>query len=282
MVQDSFQIADLRDDLRNMIEDLVETHPGNFDEAGYRYFDAPLVGFASASDDLFTEYKRIIGPFHWTPSQALEQVTGPDGPRAGTVVCWVLPITGRTRLSNARQERHPSLEWARTRNFGEKFNDKVRMAVTDFITTRGGHAIAPMLFDRWTRVRDPEAGIASNWSERHAAYAAGLGTFSLNRGFITPLGMAHRCGSVVTDIVIEPTRRPYKDHRENCLTCRGLQCGECIKRCPCGAITLTGQDKDKCDKYYRRALGALRKEYGVSITGCGLCQTGVPCENSIP
>jgi len=38
-------------------------------------------------------------------------------------------------------------------------------------------------------------GPASSWSERHAAYAAGLGTFSLNDALITPKGIAHRLGS---------------------------------------------------------------------------------------
>jgi epoxyqueuosine reductase len=31
---------------------------------GERGFDEPLVGFASAEDPLFAEYKRVIGPFH--------------------------------------------------------------------------------------------------------------------------------------------------------------------------------------------------------------------------
>ena len=29
-------------------------------------------------------------------------------------------------------------------------------------------------------------------------------------------------------------------------------------------------------------LGTKRAEYGVKITGCGLCQTKVPCEFEIP
>ncbi|MBP1696021.1 MAG: iron-sulfur cluster-binding oxidoreductase, partial [Deltaproteobacteria bacterium] len=31
---------------------------------GGRYFDSPLVGFASANDPLFKQYKKIIGRFH--------------------------------------------------------------------------------------------------------------------------------------------------------------------------------------------------------------------------
>ena len=60
-------------------------------------------------------------------------------------------------------------------------------------------------------------------------------------------------------------------------------CKTCATRCPAGAITAKGHDKDKCSEY---SYGVIRrdknKEYGVTITGCGLCQTKVPCEFEIP
>ena len=58
---------------------------------------------------------------------------------------------------------------------------------------------------------------ASLLSERHAAYAAGLGTFGLCDGLITPKGKAMRCGSVVARIQIAATPRPYEDHHAYCL-----------------------------------------------------------------
>jgi epoxyqueuosine reductase len=282
MDEETITASDVRDDVRRKIKNLAATHPANLDEAGYRYFGAPLVGFASASDPLFTEYKKIIGPFHWTPFEALGHAGPPEGILAGTVVCWVLPVTKIPRASNAKQKNTPSLEWARARNFGENFNNEVRKEVADFIVARGGYAIAPMLADGWAEVEDPVTGIASTWSERHAAYAAGLGTFGLNAGFITPVGVAHRIGSVVTDIVMEPSERPYRNHTENCLSGRGIECGACIARCPCGAISPEGHDKNRCSSFYNCSFEWLRKEYGVLVTGCGLCQTGVPCEGSIP
>jgi epoxyqueuosine reductase QueG len=54
-------------------------------------------------------------------------------------------------------------------------------------------------------------------------------------------------------------------------------------RCPAGAITTKGHDKNKCYDYvYSTARGSKSVEYGVKITGCGLCQTKVPCEYEIP
>ena len=62
-------------------------------EGGERYFDEPLVGFASAADPLFTEYKRIIGPFHRTPASFLATEPGAQAMLQGTVICWILPVT---------------------------------------------------------------------------------------------------------------------------------------------------------------------------------------------
>jgi len=42
------------------------------------------------------------------------------------------------------------------------------------------------------KVQDGPKGQFSNWSERHIAYVAGLGTFSLADSFITEKGAANR------------------------------------------------------------------------------------------
>ena len=274
---------DLRQALIQKVEHCVENDPANRSENGSPYFETPLVGFASADDDLFVRYKSIIGSFHWSPSEVLTLGCGSDAPAARTVICWVLPITEETRLSNRKEDRYPSRKWARTRHFGELFNDVLRQTVVDYIVELGECAAAPMLVDGWSRVNDPDIGIASTWSERHAAYAAGLGTFSINDGFITPKGIAHRVGSVVTNEVMEPSVQPYWDYRENCLTCRGKTCGVCMSRCPVGAISLNGHDKDLCHKYtYGPAFKDLSRKFEAEHIGCGLCQTDVPCESQIP
>jgi len=87
----------------------------------------------------------------------------------------------------------------------------------------------------------------------------------------------------VTDLVLEPSPRTFRDYRENCLTCRGQECGVCITRCPAGAISQAGHDKEACRRYsYGVVMEAVGAEYGVEIAGCGLCQTRVPCESRIP
>ena len=66
----------------------------------------------------------------------------------------------------------------------------------------------------------------SNWSERHAAYAAGLGTFGLCDGLITQVGKAVRVGSVVAQVAVPASKRPYGDHQAYCNHDKG--CRACI------------------------------------------------------
>ncbi len=263
---------------RFVLESPANRHP----ESVNPYFDAPLIGFAAIGDPLFLEYKRIIGDYHLTPLELLESASGPLRKVEGTVICWILPISFKTRASNRGQKRWPSREWAYTRNYGELFNNLLREHMVKFLTNIGQRGVAPILTGGWHMVKTSE-GLSSSWSERHAAYAAGLGTFSLNDGFITERGVAHRCGSVITDLVLPSSLRPYRGRVGNCLFYDKGQCGACIARCPADAISGDGHDKKKCYLYtYREITGAVGKEYCVDAVGCGLCQTGVPCESAIP
>ena len=245
-------------------------------------FETPIVGVADGDDPLFQQYKTVVGSFHLTPREVLSKSKPGVRPVKVSVVCWILPVSEATRISNRRQKAHPSKRWAYTRHYGEKFNDAVRRHLVQVLTSQGYTAVAPVL-EPYFKMDEVLSGWPSNWSERHACYAAGLGTFSLSDGFITPKGIAMRCGSVVTDAAIALTPRPYSKHTENCLFYRDGSCIKCIKRCPVGAITRAGHDKEKCRIYLLDTLSWLKQDYGVTgYTGCGLCQTAVPCEARIP
>ncbi len=212
-------------------------------------------------------------------------MTAAFGPQAAaaTVIVWSLPITRVTRESNRREERWPSRPWAQTRSFGEVCNVALRRHLIAFLSGHGHRALAPQLSPVWKEFGDTPVGIASAWSERHAAYAAGLGTFSLNDALITPRGIAHRLGSVVTDLIVAPSDRRWPDHRHNCLHYREGTCGLCIERCPVGALSRQGHDKYRCREYvYGEVPRAVGEQYQVPHTGCGLCQTRVPCEAQVP
>jgi len=250
---------------------------------GGKYWDKPLVGFASGTDPLFKEYKKIIGKFHQTPPEIFGLTFGQKKPKDLSVISWVLPTAEDIRKSNRKETKYPSRLWAHTRDFGEKFNVKLREHVVALLKKKGYKAVAPMISPHWRRLRSARVGIASTWSERHAAFACGLGSFGLSDGLITVKGKAMRLGSVVTDLPLTPSVKKYLHHQSNCLYYFNKTCKTCAARCPAGAITAKGHDKDKCFEYSYKTIAPSKKaEYGVSITGCGLCQTKVPCEFQIP
>jgi len=242
-------------------------------------FDEPLVRYADGDDPIFRDYKNIIDSSHFTPREIMAaSFPGEPAPEHVSVISWVLPITARTRESNRRQDRAPSRLWAFTRFYGEQFNDALREYVVSLVSEMGYRAAAPLLQACYDGGKKNEKGRFSNWSERHAAYAAGQGTFSLTDAMITDRGIAHRCGSVVTDLPLPASPRSAAGPYENCLYYRDGSCGICIRRCPAGAITREGHDKNKCWEYLHVTLKTKMKKYNIGIAGCGLCQTKVPCE----
>jgi len=247
---------------------------------GIPYFDTPLVGFADAHDRLFLEFKEIIGEFHLTPMEVLKR-SFPEHTATWdelSVISWILPISRPIRESNRQQTRSPSKAWSHTRTYGEEFNEQLRRHVVSFIQGQGFLAVAPVISPLFDFCQSNTVGFTSNWSERHVAYAAGLGTFSLSRGLITSKGVAMRCGSAVTNVKLNPTSRSYSDFQAYCLFYNSGTCGKCIERCPGRAISNEGHDKDLCFTYCQE----IWQKSNAEILGCGLCQTGVPCEAGIP
>jgi epoxyqueuosine reductase len=255
------------------------------------YWGEPLIGFAAGTDPLFSEYKTLIGPFHQSPREIISAALREKGRDLLlseidqiSVISWILPAAEDIRKSNRKESRYPSKLWAYMRLSGEACNDALRKHVAAFLENLGHVAVAPLLLPSFQSIRDEKVGWASPWSERHVAYACGLGTFSLSDGFITPKGIAIRIGSVVTLLKLAPSEKRYRHHKENCLFFRNEKCGKCIVRCPAGAITEKGHDKDRCRGYISESLKTKWAEYGLQSPSlaCGLCQTAVPCEFEIP
>jgi epoxyqueuosine reductase len=255
----------------------------------YAMWDKPLVKFADGDDPIFKEYKNIIAETHLTPREALAQGYGKkpgELPESISVISWVLPITEETRKSNRNETKVPSRLWSHTRWYGELSNDVLRKHMVEFLAAKGYMAVAPIL-QPYFKMFNNEKGAYTNWSERHAAYAAGLGTFSLSDGFITERGIAHRCGNVVTSMVIPASPRTARGPYSNCLFHAGTDCRACINRCPAGAISEKGHDKNRCGQYLRtigHTPAELKSGYDndKSVIGCGFCQTKVPCEFKNP
>jgi len=243
----------------------------------------PLVGFSSGADPLYIFYKKDIGDFYILPHEFMKHKYRREyDPSQLTVISWILPQTEATKQDQRKETHFPSERWARSRIFGEQVNVKLRKHVVEILEQNGYDAVGPMISPIWKGATSEKYGFASTWSERHAAYAAGLGTFGLSDALITPKGKAMRSGSVIVDAVIPPTSRPYENHNEYCLFLMDGTCGKCIERCPIGAITEKGHNKVLCRKYVNMTRQYVPKHYGFDGYGCGFCQTGVPCESGIP
>jgi epoxyqueuosine reductase len=280
---------ELQSGLVEAIKAYVSSSPLNRlrDIDGSPIWEEPLVGFADGDDPLFEVYRSVVAPEHMTPRQALAGLAPGEGeppaiPEVG-VVSWILPAAAETKRSNRQSSDGPSLRWNHTRFQGEEFNDSLRRYVMGLLQDQGLIAVAPVIGPSFKRTQGP-CGQASTWSERHVAYAAGLGTFSLSDGLITARGIAHRCGSVVFNAGWPASTRPYTDYREYCCYAQDGSCGVCIERCPAGAIGPDGHDKERCRQYIRVNLAEwlTRPGYQGEYLACGLCQTGVPCESRIP
>ncbi len=113
-----------------------------------------------------------------------------------------------------------------------------------------------------------------NLNDRYLAYKAGLGFFGRN-GFLIndDYGTYVFIASIATDAEIEPDI-PVK---KSC-----MNCGECRKKCPGGAISEKSVQSDKCVSYITQKKGVLTEDekYKIKksgyIWGCDICQEVCP------
>ena len=247
------------------------------DLAGMRIYDAPIVGFGAADDALFEEFRRpeVIGPWFKKPGEWL--------PGAKTVAALFFPFSEAVRAANRAMTDGPSAEWLHGRIEGQAFQSGYIARLAERLREMGVEACAPMVDARFmstvgandfARYGCADAAMfSSNWSERHAAYVCGLGTFGLHKSFITRRGTAGRFASVILGEEIAPDARDYTGVYDYC-----TKCGACIERCKACAITMeSGKDHMRCAKW----VAEISKPHAPRF-GCGLCETGVPCEACAP
>ena len=267
-------------DFEQALKDYVRGSPENYvqkeialrpDLAGMRIFDEPVFGYASAEDPFFEEAKKpgIIGPHFMAPAEWL--------PGAKTVIAVFLPIAEQVRLANSKNMAWPADEWLHARIEGQAFQNKLCLFSADLLKESGFSALVPMFDSRFTLTspltddKTSQDYYTSNWSERHAAYAAGLGTFGLSKGLISRKGVAGRYISIITGAVFAPDKRPYTGIYDYC-----IRCGACIRNCPAGAISA---EKGKIHYSCSQFLDSTRAKHAPRY-GCGKCQIKVPCETA--
>ncbi|MFO7965075.1 MAG: epoxyqueuosine reductase [Desulfobacterales bacterium] len=273
--------------IESIIKDFIRTSPENslHMATGEPAWEEAIIGCSAGNDPIYDSYKTYVGQFHYTPAEIFN-LTFPDDPGKPedlSVISWALIQREAVKAENRKENFYPSERWVMARFPGERFNEILRRHVVDELGRPGIKAVAPTLSPHWKFEMSEKYFLSSRWSERHAAYASGLGTFGLCDGLITKRGKAHRVGSVVARVRLAPTPRPYTDHHEYCLYYATGKCMACAERCPVGAISEKGHDKQKCMEHTAGTCGKYVKEkWNFDGYGCGLCQTKVPCESGIP
>lgn len=284
--------------LKCLVYQAPENRLQDFD--GVPVFDMPVIGVADGDHPLFREFRELVSPNHILPREILGRHASEEADLTSIrVISWALPFAEVIRQSN-RNQSWPSRLYSLARNNGGALIYQLCLRLTEIFREKGIAAVAPSVTEEYDAFRIPDLKFSSTWSERHVAFAAGLGRFGLNSSLITSLGSNVRFGSIITNLKLETAEFNSQNYRASCLDSEGGECAACIKRCPVGALTNKGLNKFKCNAMRkairRRHLSQYAQEMhmlsspvvkngtrkdGYSL-GCALCQCGVPCEGLDP
>ena len=245
----------------------------------------PLVGVADGEDPYYQFLKTLIGPFHWSPKEVFDIKYPGLEPENLRVVSMIFPQTKNTKETQGLETLCPSREWIVSRGEWEPMMEEFSGKLVKRLEDIGIKSVSIDLVKEFKAFYDPKAGWASNWSHRHSAYLAGLGTFGLSDGLITEVGKAVRITSLIVDAPLEVSKMPYDNHHQWCLYYHDGSCKACINRCPTDAISLEGHDKNLCadyEDYFLEHYWPEDIDRGDYKIGCGLCQVKIPCESRRP
>ncbi len=273
--------------LKEMVKGWIEDFVAEAGREGENIWGKPLVGFAKEDHPYIQSLKQIIGPDHQLPKEVM--------PQAETVIAYYVPFLPWVAQSNQQliceEAGKPafalaSAGWALAYERTNAMMGQLNQVLIKRLKERGFQgAVSPQtaFFDR--------EKLISNWSHRHFAYAAGLGTFGLNHMLISRSGCCGRYGSLVTDLPVQGDpmiKEPW------CLYQKNGSCGVCVSHCLSGALTRKGYDRTRCYAVLRKNA-AVYDQFGTSYETeeendpelggsevCGKCVTGLPCSFTRP
>lgn len=247
--------------LRSLISDYVTKYQELHNtKTGWK---SPLTAFADAHDPLFRRLNKFISPTHALPHDFF--------PDAETVIAFFIPFEESVAESNI-ENRTCSKEWATAYIETNRLIYDLNRHIRDCLEIRGfDSTIIPA-----THNFDPES-LINDWSHRHIAFIAGLGTLGINNMLITEKGCCGRIGSIVTNAAVGQTPR---DGHELCLYKYKGSCGKCTERCVNDALFIDPFYRKRC---YSMCLVNDRYHSDMDLTDvCGKCLAGVPCSFENP
>lgn len=225
-----------------------------------RIYRASLLGAADVNSPAVRNLKETAFEEHMMPEDLMDGAT--------VIIAYFLAFTRELGDGNAaRGGNLPSEEWAYAYDYTFRITDAIREFLIGEIEKLGYRAMSP------EGVFMSEEALKSNWSHRHLAYAAGLGTFGINNMLITELGCCGRYDTFLSDIPIE-TGSPVEE--EYCPYKRDRSCRVCVDNCFTGALTTESFDRFRCYELLKKNDPIVGQEV------CGKCTTGIPCAYEIP
>lgn len=251
----------MKERIELLIKDYVEEYQKN--EQIITSWREPLIKFADADDEIFYKFKEVVRPSHALPKDFLRS--------AETVIAFFLPFSREIANSNI-EGKYSSKEWAiayiETNQLISDLNSYIKNELKK-LDYQSSIIPATHNFD--------EEELKSDWSHRHAAYAAGLGSFGINNMLISEEGCAGRYGSIVTDLKIEASER---NEQEKCLNKAGYDCRRCVDRCVNNSLQIDSFDRFKC---YELLLENVELHSEIGLTDvCGKCCVDLPCSFTDP
>jgi epoxyqueuosine reductase QueG len=262
--------------LKEIVRRIAETVPEYEAEYGLAgSWKAPLAAVVPVDAPGFSRLKEIVSPTHLLPQDILSG--------AKSVIVFFIPFTDRIVDSNTASGPASEawvLSYIQTNDLIARISANLEELLRGF-GAESGKIPATHNFD--------EDRLVSDWSHRHIAWIASLGSFGMNNMLITKAGCCGRFGSLVTSCAFLPEEyAPSASAPERCLhklrrangNAGGDACRLCHRRCPAGAYEGGRFDRRRC---YARCLenARLYERLGYADV-CGKCLTGLPCSTRDP
>jgi len=253
-----------------MYKEIIETIRSSIIEYENRFqlgkmWKEPIVAIIPANDERFVLLKKAVSDEHLLPLDIL--------PDAKSIVSFFIPFQDCIVESNIEGEI-ASGEWAEAYVKTNDLIGAISTNISELMEKSGNKAGKIPATHNFNTEK-----LISNWSHRHIAYLAGIGTFGMNNMLITKNGCCGRFGSVIINCEI----REY-DHiseiKEKCLNKQNKTCGICQKKCMANAYKNNVYDRRKC---YEQCLknAEIHKKAGFADV-CGKCLVGLPCSTREP
>jgi epoxyqueuosine reductase QueG len=225
----------------------------------------PIIEIISAKNTKLRILKQAVSVEHLMPYDILSD--------AKSIISFFIPFQENIVKSNIKGTM-ASDEWAiayiKTNDLIKTINNNIE-SLMEKNGYKTGKIPATHNFDM--------EKLISNWSHRHIAYIAGIGTFGVNNMLITENGCCGRFGSIIINYELDEYKK-IKKTKEKCLNKLNGSCGICQKKCVANAYDNNNYDRHRC---YKQCLKNAEYHKNIGYVDiCGKCLVGLPCSIKEP